>query len=130
MSLGGGLPMRLSALTVAFLVAGGIGCTSRDNPGSPAGTTSTGGDNGNSGMMGADAGMMGGGGDDGGGGGVDMGMAGGADGGGADMGPTVGGPGPWPVADLTIYGSAQGLGGGIVDANPDDAQNIWAANGE
>ena len=40
------------------------------------------------------------------------------------------GPGPWPLADLTIYGSAQGLGGGIIDANPDEAQNIWAANGD
>ncbi|MCA1663506.1 MAG: hypothetical protein LC659_04435, partial [Myxococcales bacterium] len=72
----------------------------------------------------------------GGAGGVDMGGNGGAGGvdggggggGGVDMGPI--GPGPWPVADLTIYGSAQGLGGGIVDANPDEAQNIWAANGE
>ena len=43
--------MRLSALTVAFLVAGGIGCDSSGNPGS-SGTTSTGnGDNGDAGMM-------------------------------------------------------------------------------
>jgi hypothetical protein len=35
--------------------------------------------------------------------------------------------GPWPIADLTIYGGAQGLGGSLVDATPDDGQNIWAA---
>jgi hypothetical protein len=34
--------------------------------------------------------------------------------------------GPWPVADLTVYNGAQGLGP-IFDASPDDAQNIWAA---
>ncbi|HEX9101872.1 MAG TPA: hypothetical protein VF997_06695, partial [Polyangia bacterium] len=62
-------------------------------------------------------------------GGVDAGMGGGG-GGGGGMPDMAIGPGPWPLADLTIYGAAQGLGGGIVDANPDDAQNIWAANGE
>ncbi|HEX6835832.1 MAG TPA: hypothetical protein VF334_04630 [Polyangia bacterium] len=62
-------------------------------------------------------------------GGVDMGGGGGGGGGGApDM--AKGGPGPWPLDDLKIYGAADGLGGGLVDANPDDAQNIWAANGE
>jgi hypothetical protein len=35
--------------------------------------------------------------------------------------------GPWPIADLTLYGSAQGLGAYLVDATPDDGQNIWAA---
>ena len=113
--------MRLSAVAVAFLVAGGIGCSSKSPGGSPVGPTSTNGDN-------SDGGMMGG----GGGGGGDMGMAGGGGGGGGggmtDM--STGGPGPWPLADLTIYGAAQGLGGGLVDANPDDGQNIWAANGE
>jgi hypothetical protein len=125
--------MRVSALTVAFLVAGGIGCSSGRNPGSPVTPTATNGDNGNA--DGGDAGAAMGG--DGGAGSGDMGMGGsagsGGDGGGGgdDMGgPITGGPGPWPVADLTIYGSAQGLGGGIVDANPDEAQNIWAANGE
>src|SRR5688500_4799470 len=34
--------------------------------------------------------------------------------------------GPWPLADLTSYGSAQNLNGTIIDASPDDAQNIWA----
>ncbi|MDB4969474.1 MAG: hypothetical protein JWN44_5163, partial [Myxococcales bacterium] len=47
-------------------------------------------------------------------------------GGGGGGGGVPIGPGPWPVADLTIYGAAQGLGGGILDANPDDGQNIWA----
>ncbi len=126
--------MRLSALTVAVLVAGGIGCSSRSNTGSPSGTTSTNGDNGNGAMGGGGGGGTMGGGN---GGGIDMGAGGnggmgggGGGGGGVDMGPMRGGPGPWPIADLTIYGSAQGLGGGIVDANPDDGQNIWAANGE
>jgi hypothetical protein len=62
-----------------------------------------------------------------------MGLGGGGGGGGGggvtvtDMGKM--GPGPWPLADLTTYGAAQGLGGGIIDATPDEAQNIWAANG-
>jgi hypothetical protein len=47
---------------------------------------------------------------------------------GGDMSGDMAHPaGPWPVADLTFYGSAQGLPGGIVDANPDDGQAIWAA---
>ncbi|HEY2744139.1 MAG TPA: hypothetical protein VGL86_05940 [Polyangia bacterium] len=116
--------MRLSALTVAFLVAGGIGCSDKGTGGS-VGTTSTGGgDN-------SDAGMMGGG-SDGGMSPGDMGLGGGGGGGVGgghnDMGKI--GPGPWPLDDLHVYGAADGLGGGIVDANPDDAQNIWAANGE
>src|SRR5206468_7044797 len=104
-------------------VAGGIGCSSKSPAGSPVGPTSTG-DNGDGGTMDAGAGGSA-------GGGGDMGTTGGGgDGGvtGGDM--SKGGPGPWPLADLTIYGSAQGLGDGIIDANPDEAQNIWAANGE
>ncbi len=58
-----------------------------------------------------------------------MGGGGGGGGGSGDMGHAIG-PGPWPLDDLHVYGSADGLGGGIIDANPDDAQNIWAANGE
>lgn len=38
--------------------------------------------------------------------------------------------GPWPTADLTTYGPAQGLEAGALDASPDDAQNIWAATHE
>ena len=112
--------MRLSALTVAFLVAGGIGCSSKNPPGSPVGPTSAPGDNSDGGVM-----------DAGGGGSVDMGEGGGG-GGGGGMAPDMskGGPGPWPLDDLKVYGAADGLGGGLVDANPDDAQNIWAANGE
>ncbi|HET9846549.1 MAG TPA: hypothetical protein VFQ02_12400, partial [Nitrospira sp.] len=30
------------------------------------------------------------------------------------------------MADLTVYGSAQSLAGTVIDASPDDAQNIWA----
>ena len=33
---------------------------------------------------------------------------------------------PLPVMDLTIYGSDQGLSGRVIDASPDDNQNIWA----
>jgi hypothetical protein len=44
--------------------------------------------------------------------------------GGSDMGPTSG---PWPSAAVTFYGAAQGLDEPLVDANPDDAQNIYAA---
>jgi len=40
--------------------------------------------------------------------------------------PTSGPAGPWPLADLTVYGAAQSLTGTIIDASPDDAQNIWA----
>ena len=38
--------------------------------------------------------------------------------------------GPWPTADITTYGAAQGLdpSEAIIDANPDDGQNIWAAS--
>jgi hypothetical protein len=45
---------------------------------------------------------------------------------GSDM--TMANPaGPWPVADIVVYGGAQGLDQPLVDANPDDGQNIWAA---
>ncbi|MGZ3425115.1 MAG: hypothetical protein ACXVCV_00635 [Polyangia bacterium] len=84
-------------------------------------TTAGNGDNGNvTGTSSGDGGTMGGG---------DMGAGGGGGGGGmgGDLGMPIG-PGPWPVADLTIYGSAQGLGGDLIDANPDEGQNIWAAN--
>jgi hypothetical protein len=40
--------------------------------------------------------------------------------------PTSNPAGPWPVADLTMYAATQGLTGTIIDASPDDAQNIWA----
>jgi hypothetical protein len=40
--------------------------------------------------------------------------------------PTSNPAGPWPVADLTIYAGAQSLNGTVIDASPDDAQNIWA----
>ena len=39
--------------------------------------------------------------------------------------PAAGGAGPWPTADLTVYASAQSLTGTVIDAGPDDAQNIW-----
>ncbi|HET9607195.1 MAG TPA: hypothetical protein VFO87_09085, partial [Nitrospira sp.] len=41
--------------------------------------------------------------------------------------PPGGVAGPWPVADLTLYASAHGLSGTIIDAGSDEAQNIWAA---
>ncbi|HJT19197.1 MAG TPA: hypothetical protein VJ746_01925 [Nitrospira sp.] len=39
--------------------------------------------------------------------------------------PVVNAAGPWPVTDLTVYGAGQGVAGEIIDAGPDDAQNIW-----
>jgi len=111
--------MRLSALTAAVLVAGGIGCSSQSPASSPSGPTSTSGDN-------SDASIA----ETSGGGGADMGPGGGGGSGGGGPDMSFGGPGPWPLADITIYGAAQRLGGGIVDATPDEAQNIWAANGE
>lgn len=38
--------------------------------------------------------------------------------------------GPWPTVDLTVYNSAQGLAGTVLDSSPDDAQNIWAATAD
>ena len=40
--------------------------------------------------------------------------------------PPSGAAGPWPVADITTYNATQSLMGSIIDASPDDAQNIWA----
>jgi hypothetical protein len=34
--------------------------------------------------------------------------------------------GPWPVADLRIYDGTAGLGTNVIDASPDEAQNLWA----
>jgi hypothetical protein len=39
----------------------------------------------------------------------------------ADLAPS---PGPWPTAELTTFA----LGDSILDASPDDAQNLWAAS--
>ena len=44
--------------------------------------------------------------------------------------PTSGPAGPWPTADLTIYASAQSLNGTVIDASPDEAQNIWAVTSD
>lgn len=41
--------------------------------------------------------------------------------------PTITPAGPWPVMDLAIYSSSQGLIGEVIDAGPDDAQNMWVA---
>lgn len=101
---------------VALLVACGIGCSSSSRPASPVGPASNNGDNGNGADMAVAGGSVdmavgaGGGGGGGGGGAGDMAMANPA--------------GPWPIADLTVYPI-----GAILDANPDDGQNIWAASG-
>lgn len=137
--------MRFRFLLIPFLVAGGIGCSSTGKPTSSVGITglpsgnggsggaggggnggSGGGGSGGSGGAGGSGGMTG----DGGSGGSDGGVAGGGDMGGGDMGPLPIGPGPWPLADVTTYGAAQGLDEPLVDANPDDAQNIYAAGKE
>lgn len=45
--------------------------------------------------------------------------------------PDLGNPaGPWPLADLTIYNSANGISEAILDSSPDATQNIWAASGD
>ena len=41
--------------------------------------------------------------------------------------PAGGAAGPWPVANLTTYNASQNLMGSVIDAGPDDAQNIWVA---
>jgi len=61
--------MRLSALTAAFLVAGGIGCSDSHTGSSTVGPTSTVGDNSDGGVVDGGGGGAGGGGDMGGGGG-------------------------------------------------------------
>jgi hypothetical protein len=129
--------MRWSPSLIPFLLAGGIGCSSTSKPNShvtPSGGSSGG--NGNHGGGGGGNSVDGGGGSGGSGGGgimgggIDMsgGMMGGvvdmSRGGSVDMAPW---PGPWPTADLTLYNAAQGLDEALVDANPDDAQNIYAA---
>jgi hypothetical protein len=38
--------------------------------------------------------------------------------------------GPWPVMDMAIYNSSQGLIGDVIDAATDDAQNLWVATPE
>jgi hypothetical protein len=89
---------------------------------------SGGGSGGSGGGSGGSVDMTAGGGGSGGGGGG--GGSGGMMGSGIDMaGPIDMGPtrGPWPTAALTTYGAAQGLDEPIIDANPDDAQNIYAA---
>jgi hypothetical protein len=98
--------MRAHRLLAAFLVAGGIGCSPRSQPVSQQGA----GDKGD-----AAAGP------------VDMAAYAPVDlaGGGVVL-DMINPAGPWPVADVTFYGAAQGLGA-ILDANPDDNQNIWAA---
>ena len=35
------------------------------------------------------------------------------------------GPGPWPLAPLTVYGSAQGLLERPISASTDEAENLW-----
>src|SRR5262245_19375380 len=57
------------------------------------------------------------------------------DGGAPGAGPGSGaprdvGPGPWPLDDLVLYGPAAGLDQPLIDATPDDGQNIWAASHE
>ncbi len=113
--------MRLSVWLVPLLAAGGIGCSSASTSGSSAGGGAVG-DNGNATVGG------------GGGGGAVANGAGGSGSGGGSGTTTPGdggvgniGAGPWPTDDLTIYGAANGLTEALVDANPDEGQNIWAA---
>ncbi|HEX4462624.1 MAG TPA: hypothetical protein VIA18_31825, partial [Polyangia bacterium] len=125
--------MRLSVWLVPLLAVGGIGCSSASTSGSSAGTAVGG--NGNAsgngaaggGSGGTDGGVVGGNGGGsgaGGGGGTTTGDGGGT---GSDGGVGNIGVGPWPTDDVTIYGAANGLTEALVDANPDEGQNIWAA---
>jgi hypothetical protein len=102
--------MRLSILLIPLFAVGGNGCSSKSKPGSLVGPTALdAGDNRDASVVvGPDLGTSG--------APVDL----------AQRDPA----GPWPVTDLTIYGNAQGLGNAIVDANIDDAQNIWAASAD
>lgn len=110
--------MRVWSIAVAVLVAGGSGCSSSGKPTSFGTTGVPPGDEGDAAMAAPDLGAPG----------PDLGTTGGGD---MTMsGPDMANPaGPWPVADVTWYGSAQGLGA-ILDANPDDAQDIWAASND
>src|SRR6266542_4068389 len=119
--------MRAWALLIPILAVVGSGCSDSSHPGSPVGPTGMpAGDNGD---------LASGGGRDGGSGDGGSGDGGPGDAGGDGGGPTDMTPrdpaGPWPLDDLVIYGGAQGLGAdgeGIIDANTDDGQNIWAAS--
>ena len=89
--------MRLSVLTAAFLVAGGIGCSSIAATGSSTvGPTSTAGDNSDARRrrrrLAAAAAAV-----------ATWAAAAAAAAAATDMGPI--GPGPWPLDDLTIYGA-------------------------
>ena len=44
--------------------------------------------------------------------------------------PPGGAAGPWPLSDLTLYAAGQNLTGTVIDAGPDDAQNIWAVTAD
>ena len=48
----------------------------------------------------------------------------------ASNSPTSTQPPPTATGDLTIFAAAQGLNGTIIDAGPDQAQNIWAATSD
>jgi hypothetical protein len=134
--------MRLGHLLLSFLVAGGIGCSSPGTSTShrqPSGTPTPEGGGGSAGSGGGNGGTTGtggggttgtgGGGTTGTGGGGTTGTGGGGTTGtgGGDGGVPITFPDPWPHADLTTYGAAQGLDEALIDANPDDAQNIYAA---
>ena len=132
--------MRLSVWLVPLLAVGGIGCSSTSTSGSAASNGVAVGGNGNGGGNGAGGGTTGGAGGTTGGAGGTVGAGGGGGTTGAGGGTTTGdggagndggvgniGAGPWPTDDITIYGTANGLTEALVDANPDEGQNIWAA---
>ncbi len=111
--MGGSL--RIVAVAVC---AAAVACARGSDHPTPPPVTDGGGD------VGTDGGTPGGGND----GGTDGGTTdGGTDGGAVDGGPTFGGPGPWPLHDVT-YGLNDGiLETPIVGMSTDESQNLWVA---
>ncbi len=115
--MGGSL--RILAVAVC---AAAVACARGSDHPTPPPVTDGGGDVGTDGGT-ADAGNDG---------GTDGGTTdGGTDGGAVDGGPTFGGPGPWPLQNVT-YGQADGLlagdlGDGVIGFSTDETQNQWVA---
>ncbi|HEX9603490.1 MAG TPA: WD40 repeat domain-containing protein, partial [Myxococcales bacterium] len=105
-------------ILAAAVCAAAVACARGSDHPTPPPVTDGGGD------VGTDGGTPDGGND----GGTDGGTTdGGTDGGPVDVGPTFGGPGPWPVHDVT-YGLNDGiLETPIVGMSTDESQNLWVA---
>jgi hypothetical protein len=109
----------LRAVAVAFCAVA-VACARGSDPIPPPPVTDGGGDVGGGGQDGGvDAGDPD--------GGTDGGLPDGGTDGGIDGGTQFGGPGPWPMRDVT-YGSADGIQETpIVGMSTDEKQNLWVA---